>query len=84
MENIQIFKWLAIISPIISGIIGGFLTHILANRSKRLEMLYQHKIPAFKEMQKEIINFKRQVSQNLIEQKGSDLAPEQSEEIYST
>lgn len=58
MENIIFFKWLAIFSPVLSGIIGGILTHYLSNRSKRLEILYQHKIPAFKEIHKVLVNYK--------------------------
>lgn len=81
METTEIFKWLALISPIVSGILAGLLTHTLANRSKRLEFLYQHKIPAFKEMQKAILHFNRHISNYLIEQHGIDSVPEQVENL---
>jgi len=58
MNNLEIFKWLAIISPIISGIIVGFVTHKLSNRSKRIEILYQNKIRAFNELHKILIDYR--------------------------
>jgi hypothetical protein len=61
MKSVDIFKWLAIFSPIFSGIIGGIISHLLSNRSKRLDILYQHKIPAFKEMHKILVEYKLSV-----------------------
>lgn len=58
MDNSELFKWLAIISPIASGVIVGIVTNILANRSKRIEMLYQHKIPAFKDIHQILIRYR--------------------------
>lgn len=58
MNNLEIFKWLAIFSPIISGIIVGFVSHKLSNRSKRIEILYQNKIRAFNELHKILIDYR--------------------------
>ena len=58
MSNSEIFKWLAIISPIISGIIVGFVSHTLSNRSKRIDILYQNKIRAFTELHKILIDYR--------------------------
>jgi len=58
MDNSELFKWLAIVSPIVSGILVGLVSNALANRSKRIEMLYQHKIPAFKEIHKILTDYK--------------------------
>jgi len=58
MNNLEIFKWLAIISPIISGVIVGIVSHTLSNRSKRIEILYQNKIRAFNELHKILIDYR--------------------------
>lgn len=63
MNNLEIFKWLAIISPIISGIIVGFVSHMLSNRSKRIEILYQNKIRAFNEIHKILIEYRFELEQ---------------------
>ncbi|KGO86278.1 hypothetical protein Q765_11910 [Flavobacterium rivuli WB 3.3-2 = DSM 21788] len=58
MEITEFFKWLAIFSPIVSGIIVGIVTHKLSNRSKRIDILYQNKIRAFHEFHKILINYR--------------------------
>ncbi|MET3026078.1 hypothetical protein ABXT06_05325 [Flavobacterium sp. UW10123] len=63
MNNLEIFKWLAIFSPIVSGIIVGVVTHILSNRSKRIEILYQNKTRAFNEIHKILIDYRFELEQ---------------------
>jgi uncharacterized membrane-anchored protein YhcB (DUF1043 family) len=58
MNDLEIFKWLAIVSPIISGVIVGFVSHTLSNRSKRIDILYQNKIRAFNELHKILIDYR--------------------------
>ncbi len=58
METTEFFKWLAIFSPIVSGVIVGVVTHKLSNRSKRIEILYQNKIRAFNELHKILIDYR--------------------------
>ncbi|PWB21485.1 hypothetical protein [Flavobacterium sp. HTF] len=65
MNNLEIFKWLAIFSPIISGIIVGVVTHKLSNRSKRIEILYQNKIRAFNELHKILIDYRFELEPNI-------------------
>lgn len=65
MNNLEIFKWLAIISPIISGIIVGVVTHKLSNRSKRIEILYQNKTRAFNELHKILIDYRFELEPNI-------------------
>jgi hypothetical protein len=65
MNNLEIFKWLAVFSPIISGIIVGFITHKLSNRSKRIEILYQNKIRAFNELHKILIDYRFELEPNI-------------------
>jgi len=65
MDNAELFKWLAIISPIVSGVIVGIVTNALANRSKRIEMLYQHKVPAFQEIYKILTDYKFDLESNV-------------------
>ncbi len=65
MNNLEIFKWLAIISPIVSGIIVGFVSHTLSNRSKRIDILYQNKIRAFNELHKILIDYRFELEPNI-------------------
>ena len=65
MDNQELFKWLAIFSPIFSGIIVGFVTHKLLNRSKRIEFLYQNKTRAFNELSKILIDYRFELEQKI-------------------
>lgn len=58
MNNLEIFKWLAIISPIFSAIVVSIISHKLSNRSKRIEVLYQNKVRAFNELHKILIDYR--------------------------
>ena len=55
MTTIQI---IAIISPFVSAALTAFLTFQFTSQSKRLDILYQNKVPAFKEIAANIISFK--------------------------
>jgi hypothetical protein len=65
MSNIELFKWLAVLSPILSGIIVGYVTHKLSNRSKRIEILYQNKTRAFNELNKILIDYRFELEQKI-------------------
>lgn len=65
METTELFKWLAIFSPIVSGIILGVVSHKLSNRSKRVEILFQNKIRAFNELHKILINYRFELEPNI-------------------
>lgn len=58
MDNSELFKWLAIASPIISSVIVGIVSHKLSNRSKRIEILYQNKVRAFNELHKILTDYR--------------------------
>ena len=62
MENAELFKWLAIFSPVVTGVTVGFLTHKLSNRSKRKEIQYQNKLRAFNELSKILIDYKLELA----------------------
>lgn len=49
---------LSIILPLILAALSAFLTYKFTINSKRVEILYQNKIPAFKEIAYKIIEFK--------------------------
>ena len=55
MTTIQI---IAIFSPFVSAVLTAFLTFQFTSKSKRLDILYQNKVPAFKEVAANIISFK--------------------------
>jgi len=65
MDNTELFKWLAIASPIFSGVIVGIVSHTLSNRSKRIEILYQNKIRAFNELHKILIDYRFELEQDI-------------------
>lgn len=65
MDNSELFKWLAIVSPIFSGVIVGIVSHALSNRSKRIEILYQNKIRAFNELHKILIDYRFELEQDI-------------------
>lgn len=49
---------IATISPFVSATLTAFLTYKFTARSKRLDILYENKVPAFKEIAANIIAFK--------------------------
>ena len=55
MTTIQI---IAIISPFVSATLTAFLTFKFTSRSKGLDILYQNKVPAFKQIASNLISFK--------------------------
>ncbi|WP_433810246.1 hypothetical protein [Flavobacterium johnsoniae] len=65
MNDLELFKWLTVLSPIFSGIIVGFVTHKLSNRSKRIEILYQNKTRAFNELNKILIDYRFELEQKI-------------------
>ena len=54
---------------IVSGMVGAIITYILAALSRRLELLYHHKIPAFQEIQTLLTDYKLELESNVY---GSD------------
>jgi hypothetical protein len=48
----------AIISPFVSAALTAFLAFKFTSKSKRIDILYQNKVPAFKEIAANIISFK--------------------------
>ncbi len=54
----EFYKILAIVSPFISALLTGFITYNLTMKQKRFDLLYQSKIPAFKDLSVALINYK--------------------------
>ena len=53
------YKILAIVSPFISAFLAGVLSYYFTIKSKRFDILYQHKLPVFKEMSAKLIEFRK-------------------------
>jgi hypothetical protein len=53
------FRLLAIISPFVSATLAGFLSYYFSMRTKRFDILYQNKIPAFKEVVSKLVEYKK-------------------------
>ncbi|TRW22399.1 hypothetical protein FMM05_18015 [Flavobacterium zepuense] len=82
-NNDSTFKILAILSPFLSGIIIGFITNKLSNKSKKMELLYQSKIPAFKEIHKALIMYRTYLNSIIAENEGNEFYP-QSEQTNNS
>mgnify|MGYP003495124284 CR=1 FL=1 len=65
MDNTELFKWLAIVSPICSSLLVGIISHTLSNRSKRIEILYHNKLRAFNELHKILIDYRFELEYNI-------------------
>lgn len=52
------FKLLAILSPFLASGLTGIITYNITMKGKRFDLLYQSKIPAFKELSIKLTNYK--------------------------
>ncbi|WP_139218421.1 hypothetical protein [Pedobacter antarcticus] len=71
----DIFKLLAIISPFVSAALGGLITYIFTIRGKRYDLLYQSKIPAFKELSLELTAFRNYCLGKVASDEGNEFSP---------
>jgi hypothetical protein len=58
-NEIDFYKFLAVISPFVSAFLAGLLTYYFTLKTKKFDILYQNKIPAFKEITSELIKLKK-------------------------
>ncbi|HJP62292.1 MAG TPA: hypothetical protein VJ844_02565 [Mucilaginibacter sp.] len=54
----NIYQTLSLVIPILSVIIVGVITYYFAIKSKKFELLYESKIPAFKEISAKLTEYK--------------------------
>ncbi|RKS03196.1 hypothetical protein [Flavobacterium sp. 102] len=59
VPEIDFFKVLAVVSPFISAFLAGLLTYYFTLKTKKFDILYQNKIPAFKEIALKLIELKK-------------------------
>lgn len=52
------YQFFTLLIPILSATIVGVLTYLFALKSKRIDLLYQNKIPAFKELALKLTEYK--------------------------
>jgi hypothetical protein len=71
----DIFKTLAIISPFVSAALGGLITYFFTIRGKRYDLLYQSKIPAFKEVSLELTAFRNYCLGKVASYEGNEFSP---------
>ena len=74
-KAMDIFKLLAIISPFISAILSGLLTYFYTIRGKRYDLLYQSKIPAFKEVSMQLTEFRNYCLGRTASYEGNEFSP---------
>jgi hypothetical protein len=53
------YKLLSIVSPFVSAFLASLFTYFFTLRTKRFDILYQNKIPAFKEITSKLIDLKK-------------------------
>ena len=53
------YKLLAIISPLASVFLAGLFAYVFSLRAKKFDILYENKIPAFKEITFKLTNLKK-------------------------
>jgi hypothetical protein len=71
MDNDTLFKVLAVVSPFISG----YVTYWLTNRSKKSELLYQHRMPAFKEVVAVLVKIRQYAEGKIALERGAEFSP---------
>lgn len=73
------FKIMAIISPFLSAGLTGLITYNLTMKAKRFDLLYQSKIPAFKDLTLQLVNFKNYCLGQVAQYEGNEYSPYWSE-----
>lgn len=58
-QDIDFYKILSILSPFVSASLAGILTYYFTLKAKKFDILYQNKIPAFKEIAGTLVDFKK-------------------------
>lgn len=69
------YKILAIISPFLSAILASYATYYYTLKTKRFDILYQNKIPAFKEIVTRLIELKKFCIGRLAHYEGNEYSP---------
>ena len=59
INEIDFYKTLAVISPFVSAFLAGFTTYYFTLKTKKFDILYQNKIPAFKEITSKLSELKK-------------------------
>lgn len=59
MSDLDYYKVLSILSPMISALLVGILTYNFTIKAKKFDILYQNKIPAFKAVVSELVSFRK-------------------------
>lgn len=75
------YKSLAIASPFISAFLAGLLTHFLTLKTKRFDILYENKIPAFKERTLKLIEFRKFCDGRVAFLEGNEYSPYYDENV---
>ncbi|MDV3878890.1 hypothetical protein CMT91_03730 [Elizabethkingia anophelis] len=73
--NDTFFKIAAIISPIITGLLVGFISYKLSLRGKKFDLLHQHKVPAINELITALVNLKKDAYGAIAREEGHEFSP---------
>jgi hypothetical protein len=75
-QNDLFFKIAAFVSPLLAGTLSGFITYGLTIKSKKFDILYANKIPAFKEIAKQLLVLKQFLIAKIADKSGMEFSPE--------
>lgn len=77
------YKVLAVGSPFIAAFLAALLTYYFTLRTKRFDILYQNKVPAFKDVTAKLIDFKKFCIGRMAFLKGNEFSPYYEENVGS-
>ncbi|MDJ1472856.1 hypothetical protein [Xanthocytophaga flava] len=75
MEYDLLFKIFLFISPFISAFLASYLTYRFGIRSKKIDYLYQSRIPAYKEISTKLVEAKRYCLGKISEHSSNEFSP---------
>lgn len=79
--QLEIFKYLAILSPFVAAFIAARLTYFFSLKSKKFDILYANKIPAFKNINEVLTEYKIFCLGRVAFFEGNELSPYWTEDV---
>jgi hypothetical protein len=77
----MIYQFFTLFLPLASASVVGYLTYRFAIKSKKFDILYQHKVPAFKEVTYKLINYKAYCLGRITHLTGNPVSPYYDDEL---
>lgn len=75
ISDTDFYKILSILSPFVSAFLAGLLTYYFTLKTKKFDILYQNKIPAFKETVSKLVDLKKFCLGRIAYFQGNEFSP---------